>query len=85
MLAGGILLTAAAPILLITGVLSVTCFGSCHRSGNRELGYTVGALALLSVGIPLIVIGAKRVPVTRVSAVPWLGPQNAGLNLRLDL
>ena len=89
MMAAGIVLTSAAPIVLVVGALSSTCNRryeeSCEGSQQRMLAFLIGTAALLGVGIPLIVIGAKRVPAGRVSALPWVAPHNAGLQLRLDL
>ncbi len=88
-LAVGIVLTAAAPIVLMAGVLSSTCNRyegvDCADENARLLGLSVASLALLGAGIPLIVIGAKRVPVRSVSAAPWIGPRDGGLVLRLTM
>lgn len=54
-------------------------------SGYEETvygGLLVGA-ALLAVGIPMIVIGAKKVPVATVNG--FLTPHGGGLGLRVDL
>ena len=49
-------------------------------------GSLVSATVLLGVGIPMIVIGAKREPARPAAAVtPWVAPSTAGLALRLTL
>ncbi len=90
MMAGGIVLTSAGPIFLMVGVLTTHCSyesrldGSCN-AGTRLLAFGLGAAALVGVGIPLIVMGAKRVPARHVALAPWLSPEHAGLQLHLEL
>jgi hypothetical protein len=71
----------------VVGILTTSCERSTEDCdvGARFAGFFLGGLALIGGGIPMIVIGAKRVPVGRVTAVPWLGPREGGLQLRLDL
>jgi hypothetical protein len=44
---------------------------------------------LLGVGIPLLVIGAKKEPVeedvAKATITPWLTPNAAGVGLRIDM
>jgi hypothetical protein len=86
----GIVLTAAGPTLWIVGVLSSSCRNDNSDSTSCGPGVTgawlfLGGAALIGTGIPLIVIGAKRVPATRVAVAPWVSPRDAGLALRLEL
>ena len=85
MMVGGIVLASLAPIVLYVGILNNECSSSRSSCSNQNLAVVVTTLALLGVGIPLIVVGARRVPVTRVSVGPWLAPRQGGLHLRLDL
>jgi hypothetical protein len=85
MMVGGIVLTSLAPIVLYVGLVSNQCSSGRSSCSNQNLAVVVTTLTMLGVGIPLIVIGAKRVPVTRVSVGPWLAPRHGGLHLRLDL
>ena len=51
--------------------------------------FGIGGLVLTAVGIPLIVYGAKQVPLNRPQAtlrvLPWASPDSGGVRLRLDL
>lgn len=51
--------------------------------------FGIGGLVLTAAGIPLIVYGAKRVPLKPPSASlhlqPWASPGSGGLRLRLDM
>jgi hypothetical protein len=88
MMVAGIVLVSSAPIVLVAGVLSTSCNRDTTDSCDvapRLLGFTAASLILIGAGVPLIVIGAKRVPVARVSAVPWVGRRDAGLQLLLDM
>ena len=90
MMVAGIVLTAAGPTVWIVGVLSSTCRNgnpdspSCGPGVNGAWLFLGGAV-LIGTGIPLIVIGAKRVPATRVAIAPWLSPRDAGFALRLEM
>jgi hypothetical protein len=100
MVIGGGLMVAAGPLLLAIALLTKngdcsevagTITAEEHdRCSNdvRTYSLTIGGVLLLGGGIPLIVIGSEKVPVAPVaqaSISPWLGPEVAGLNLRLDL
>jgi hypothetical protein len=53
---------------------------------TRSVAILLGTAAMLGVGIPLIVYGAKRVPDTeRATLTPWVSPTAAGATLRLSL
>ena len=90
MMVAGIVLTAAGPTVWIVGVLSSTCRNDNPDSSSCGPGLNgawlfLGGAVLIGTGIPLIVIGAKRVPATRVAIAPWASPRDAGLALRLDM
>jgi hypothetical protein len=80
MMVTGIVLTSFAPIGLIVGTAGMM--------GGRSEFFLVGwgsAAVLAGVGIPLIVIGGRRKPITTGYALPWVAPQSAGLQLRFEL
>lgn len=90
LMVGGIVLTSAAPIVLVAGVASSSCSyddsGSSRCDiGERVLAFGLISLALIGAGVPMIVIGAKRVPVQQVALGPLLGPGLSGLQLQLRL
>lgn len=101
MMVVGIILTSLSPIPLWMSVGYSTDKSSCRSGGifggvsdsssncNRNDGAMYGTLALglglVGAGIPLIVVGSKRVPLARASVTPWAAPGASGLSLRLDL
>jgi hypothetical protein len=93
MVGGGVLTGVGGISLLISSFTASTqvgdCFDNCKDRGPMIIGFLVGGLAGLAVGIPLLVYGAKRVP---VKAAPdaarglpaWAGaPGGAGWTWRL--
>ena len=56
----------------------------CDSYDSRIYGGLILGLALAGAGIPLIVIGAKKEPVT-ASMTPWVTAKSAGLGLRIDM
>jgi hypothetical protein len=100
MVIGGGVMVATGPLLLAIALLTKDlddCADlgrtltaeerdACSNDG-RTYGLAIGGVLLLAGGIPLIVIGGEKVPATspRASLGPWLGPELAGLKLRLDL
>jgi hypothetical protein len=90
LMATGIVLTALGPMVFVVGALSSQCggdgsSGGCDEARQRLVGVALVSLALIGVGIPLIVVGAKRVPVRQVTVGPWLAPRQAGLQLHVAL
>ena len=100
MMVMGIIMTSIGPIPLLmsiayssgksscqTGLFGgVSDSGSyCNRNDGRMYGTLALGLGLLGAGIPMIVIGSKRVPIARASVTPWAAPGAGGLSLRLDL
>ena len=54
----------------------------------RTYGLAIGGVLLVGGGIPLIIVGIERVPAepaAQAAIAPWLGPDLAGVQLRLDL
>jgi hypothetical protein len=85
MLVTGIVLTAMAPVgIWVAGVGLLLCtdkgFARCDYQGMVYSGLGATA-ALLGVGIPLIVTGGRREPVT-ARLMPWIRPDGGGLGVR---
>lgn len=61
----------------------------CNEYSAPLYVFGIGGLVMTVAGIPLIVYGAKRVPLNPPSASlrvqPWASPGSGGLRLRLDL
>jgi hypothetical protein len=95
LMAGGVVATSVGMVAVVIGILSSgsTCYRElsdgfsvehCERSPNYA-AFAIGGL-LVAGGIPMIVIGAKKVPVKSDAHVtPWLSPHGGGLTLRLTL
>ena len=88
----GIVITSLAPIGFIVTGLGMMCglMSTSDTRGGDDCGQLlVGGLVttavLAGVGIPLIVIGAKRDPVGVGRVAPWVTPHGAGVGLRFDL
>jgi hypothetical protein len=95
MMVGGIVLTAGGVVALSMGALvyiaatSIQCDcigpGACDCSDEKgEVGgiaLMAGGVLGLGVGIPLIVLGARKVPAEPETAV-LIGPGAAGLRCR---
>ena len=86
---GGIVLASAAPIVLGVGVATASCSsdGGDTRCdiGERVVAFGLISLAMVGAAVPMIVIGAKRVPVRQVAIGPLLAPGLSGLQLQLRL
>lgn len=89
LMTAGIVVAASGPALWITGALTTSCDRTVDtecNAGPRLLAFFAGGLALIGAGVPMIVIGAKRVPAGRVTAAPWFAPRRGGgLQLQLEL
>ena len=95
MMVGGIVITSFSPISFAFAMLGALCGvsidGSEGSPNNHCDGssYFVGGMAvtgvLLGVGIPLIVVGARRDGAPTARLAPWVTPDSAGLGLRFDL
>lgn len=86
---GGIVLASAAPIVLGVGVATSSCSsdggGSQCDIGDRVVAFGLISLAMIGAAIPMIVIGAKRVPARQVAIGPLLAPGLSGLQLQLRM
>jgi hypothetical protein len=82
---GGIVLASAAPIVLVVGVTTAHCSSESCDTDNRIAAFSLISLAMIGAAVPMIVIGAKRVPVRRVAVGPLLAPGLSGLQLQLRL
>jgi S1-C subfamily serine protease len=65
-------------------------YGSTSEDCSKHNGAIYGGLlmgaVLAGVGIPLIVVGAKKVPARPTATLnPWLSPESAGLGVHVDL
>lgn len=97
LMVGGIVLTSLGTASLATALGLTIAEVSCDDAADERArcrAFDTAALATLlagfgatSIGIPLIVYGAKKLPVEPVSATlaPWLTPNTAGLSVRLRL
>ena len=97
MMVGGIIMTSLAPVALLVaaaanneqtscelGLIVGDNTGRCDDYDTRIYGGLVLGVALAGAGIPLIVIGAKKEPVT-ARLTPWATAKSAGLGLRIDM
>jgi hypothetical protein len=60
----------------------------CDRYDPTIYGFTIGGIALFAAGIPMFVVGSRRVPVedgAKASVAPWVSRDGAGATVRLDL
>jgi hypothetical protein len=96
MMVGGIVMLSLAPIALLTSGIARISKGICDVGDSRGCdddydptiyGALLTGVVLIGVGVPLIVIGAKKEPVEATTATisPWATPDAAGVGLRIDL
>ena len=104
MMVGGIIMTSLTPVALIVAAGASLSASLCHvdrydydtgntyRDNCNNDGLIYGALVtaavLVGVGVPLIVIGAKKEPAgmqAKAIVAPWATPTAAGLGLRVNL
>lgn len=91
MMVGGIVMVSLSPVALffaaIYGVAYATCSHDCEGYETAAQVSLLSATVLAGTGVPLIVVGARKVPVETGGATltPWLAPRAAGLGLRLQL
>lgn len=61
----------------------------CDRYDPSIYGFTIGGIALFAVGIPMFVVGSRRVPVKddtgSAKLTPWVSANGAGATLRVDM
>lgn len=82
MVVGGIVLTSSAPAVFLGNFFFFRCPSTESGCSTRNVLVLVTTLSLLGAGIPLIIAGNKRVPVTQVQLAPWLSPDAGGLSVR---
>jgi hypothetical protein len=58
---------------------------NCDRYDPTIYGGLISAAVLAGVGIPLIIIGGKKEPVTSAKVTPWATPQAGGVSVRFEL
>lgn len=103
MMAAGIVMVSISPIPLFAGMIyslgGTVCRGSdraidgegdddCGHYRTAALVYTFTSLALVGAGVPLIVIGAKRVPAKQswqTAILPYATPDGVGIGMRLTM
>jgi hypothetical protein len=102
MMVAGIVMVSVSPLPLIGGLMMATERSRCNAYSDGVLDYhrecdtdggvaaalTLTGLALIGAGIPLIVIGGKRVPAKepwQAQLSPYAEPDGAGFRLRLQL
>ncbi|MFZ5890590.1 MAG: hypothetical protein ACOY0T_05925 [Myxococcota bacterium] len=87
LMAAGIVLAASGPVVMTVGLLTTHCNspGSTCNVEQRLLLFGLAGGALIGIGVPLIVMGAKRVPERQVILVPSISPERASLSVQLTL
>lgn len=93
MMVGGIVMVSMSPLALfmagVYGLANAVCSYDCEGYETTAKVSLISAVVLAGVGIPMIVVGAEKVPVEPGSATasigPWATPHAAGLGFRLDL
>lgn len=58
---------------------------SCKSYDDPLLMLTAGGLVLTGAGLPMLIVGAKKIPVYQARVSPWLTPRSGGLILQLSL
>ncbi len=98
MMVGGIVMVSLAPVALVVAGVARLGKGICDIDDERGCdddydptiyGSLLTGVVLLGVGIPLLVVGAKKEPVeedvARATITPWLTSNAAGVGLRVDM
>ena len=100
MMAAGIVIVSIAPIPLFMGALyaldGLGCGSGydepyerdCSEHSGEAAALTLMSLAMVGIGVPLIVMGAKRVPAKQpwqAAVLPFATPGGAGIGLRFKL
>jgi hypothetical protein len=98
MMVGGIVMLSLAPVALLVSGIARIGKGICDIDDERGCdqdydptiyGSLLTGVALIGVGVPLLVIGAKKEPVDDSEATatisPWATPEAAGIGLRIDM
>ncbi len=58
---GCALLTVGIPLTLMGGCNAVSCLGDWGFNKNRALGGGVIAMVMLMIGLPALIVGARRI------------------------
>jgi hypothetical protein len=97
MMVGGIVMVSLAPVALVVAGVARLGKGICDIDDERGCdddydptiyGSLLTGVVLLGVGIPLLVVGAKKEPVDDTATAtisPWLTSNAAGVGLRVDM
>jgi hypothetical protein len=97
MMVGGIVMVSLAPVALVVAGVARLGKGICDIDDERGCdddydptiyGSLLTGVVLLGVGIPLLVVGAKKEPVDGTATAtisPWLTSNAAGVGLRVDM
>jgi hypothetical protein len=98
MMVGGIVMLSLAPVALLVSGIARIGKGICDIDDERGCdqdydptiyGSLLTGVALIGVGVPLLVIGAKKEPVEDLAAIatvsPWATAEAAGIGVRIDL
>jgi hypothetical protein len=94
MMVGGIVMVSVAPILFVAALAnSSSCvvyddayYGTSCGNETASIAMTVLGVGLIGAGIPLIIIGAKRVPDDGTASLsPWVNRNGGGMSLSLSL
>jgi len=101
MMAGGIVMTSLSPIALLVSATAAVSESVCDVSYDIDSGYRdrcdydgviygslLTGVVLLGVGIPLIVVGAKKEPESEhltATVTPWATPNAAGIGVRFAM
>jgi hypothetical protein len=91
MMVGGIVMVSLSPLALffagVYGLADAVCSHDCAGYETAAQVSLASALVLVGTGVPLIVVGARKVPVDAAAATitPWIAPRAAGVSLRLQL
>jgi hypothetical protein len=80
------IVTASGGVLMAGfGFLGLACDSGDCRNNDTQQALLLGSLGLIGIGVPMIVIGAKRENAPRVAVAPWASLGQGGLRLQLAL
>lgn len=81
----GIVTVSTGGVLAMYSLLGESCeLGNCGSTETRS-ALLLGSLAAIGIGVPMIVIGARRENVPGVALAPWILPGRGGVQLQLRL
>ncbi len=98
MMVSGIVMLSLSPVAFLTAGIARLGKGICDVADERRCdddydptiyGALLTGVVFVGVGIPLLVVGAKKEPVeeevAKATVTPWLTPSAAGVALRIDM